>query len=318
MLRFILTRLVRVIPVLLLVTRAVTASLELIPGNPAEATLGRESTPETLQALEKQLGLNDALPIRYVKWLGRAVQFNLGKSMVGQESVNQAIKDRFPISLEIALVAQTFALLMAMIFGLWSAARSGSRLDRAVLAVTSAIQSMPSFCIAIVAIILFGVQRRWFPVTGWVRLTDDVVGNMKSVFMPAMSLALVEAAAYIRVLRGDVVRTLREDFVLGARAKGLPDRQILLRHALRPSSFGLVTIAGITLARLIGGTIVIEGIFEIPGLGNKIIRALSTRDYTMIQGLAAFLAVVYVLLSVSVEVLYAMLDPRVRARVRAS
>ena len=120
------------------------------------------------------------------------------------------------------------------------------------------------------------------------------------------------------MLRGDVVRTLREDFVLGARAKGLADRQILLRHAMRPSSFGLITIAGITLARLIGGTIVIEGIFEIPGLGNKIIRALSTRDYTMIQGLAAFLAIVYVLLSVVVELLYAALDPRVRARVRAS
>jgi peptide/nickel transport system permease protein len=185
------------------------------------------------------------------------------------------------------------------------------------MAATSAMQSMPSFCYAILGIIFFAVQNRWFPVSGWTRLTDNPLENLKSVLMPSLSLALVEAAAYTRVLRTDVVTTLNDDFIMNARAKGLNDRRILLRHALRPSSFGLVTVAGVTLARLIGGTVVIEGLFEIPGLGNKIIRALGTRDYTMIQGIAAFLAIVYVFLSVAVEVIYALLDPRVRERVVA-
>ena len=151
--------------------------------------------------------------------------------------------------------------------------------------------------------------------TGFTRLTENPLENLKSLVIPATSLALVEAAAFTRVLRGDLVGTLKEDFILAARAKGLPDRQVLLGHALRPSLFGLVTIVGITLARMIGGTVVIEGLFEIPGLGNKIIRALGSRDYTMIQGITAFLAVLYALLSVGVEVIYALIDPRVRARV---
>lgn len=317
MTRFILTRLTRVIPVLLIVTILVALLLELIPGNPAEAALGRDATPESLIALEKKMGLDKPLPQRYLSWLGRAVRGDLGTATTSEESVNEVIRDRLPISLEIALAAQVLALAIALVVGTLAAARSGGRFDRAVIGICAAVQSVPNYCVAIIGIILFAVQRQWFPVTGFTRLTENPLENFKALVLPATSLALVEAAAYTRVLRGDLVGTLKEDFIVAARAKGLPDRAVMLHHALRPSLFGLVTIAGITLARLIGGTVVIEGLFEIPGLGNKIIRALSTRDYTMIQGITAFLAVLYALLSVGVEVIYALIDPRVRARVTA-
>ena len=314
MLRYFVTRMARVVPVLLIVTFVLTLLLSLIPGNPAEAVLGRDSTPETLHALESQMGLDDAVPVRYVKWLGRAVTGNLGKALTSEEKVNDVIRERLPISLEIALTAQGIALLIALTLGTLSAATIGSRFDRAVLAVTSAVQSLPTFGTAIVGIIFFAVQRRWFPVTGWVRLTENPLDNLKSVALPALALGLTEGAVFTRVLRSEMSMTMNEDFVEAARGRGLPMRRIVYRHALRPSSFGLVTVAGSTLARLIGGTVVIEALFEIPGLGNKIVRALGTRDYTMIQGIAAFLCVVAVLLNVTVEMIYAWLDPRIRAR----
>ena len=317
MLRFALGRLTRVIPVLLIVTMLVALLLELVPGNPAEAQLGRDTNPEALAALEKKMGLDKPLPERYIKWLGNAVRGDLGKATTSEESVNTVIKERFPISFEIAIVAQVLALSLALTFGTFAAARAGGRFDRSVIAVCSAVQSIPNYCVAIVGIILFAVQRRWFPVTGFTRLTENPLDNLKAIVIPSVSLALVEAAAFIRILRGDLATTLKEDFVLSARAKGLPDSRVLFRHALRPSLFGLVTVAGITLARLIGGTVVIESLFEIPGLGNKLFRALGSRDYTMIQGITAFLAVLYALLSVGVEILYALIDPRVRARVTA-
>lgn len=314
MLRYFVTRMARVVPVLLIVTFVLTLLLSLIPGNPAEAVLGRDATPETLNALESQMGLDDAVPVRYLKWLGRAVTGNLGKALTSEEKVNDVIRERLPISLEIALTAQGIALLIALTLGTLSAATVGSRFDRAVLAVTSAVQSLPTFGTAIVGIIFFAVQRRWFPVTGWVRLTENPLDNLKSVALPALALGLTEGAVFTRVLRSEMSMTMNEDFVEAARGRGLPMRRIVYRHALRPSSFGLVTVAGSTLARLIGGTVVIEALFEIPGLGNKIVRALSTRDYTMIQGIAAFLCVVAVLLNVTVEMIYAWLDPRIRAR----
>ena len=314
MLRYFATRMARVVPVLLIVTFVLTLLLSLIPGNPAEAVLGRDATPETLNALESQMGLDDAVPVRYLKWLGRAVTGNLGKALTSEEKVNDVIRERLPISLEIALTAQGIALLIALTLGTLSAATVGSRFDRAVLAVTSAVQSLPTFGTAIVGIIFFAVQRRWFPVTGWVRLTENPLDNLKSVALPALALGLTEGAVFTRVLRSEMSMTMNEDFVEAARGRGLPMRRIVYRHALRPSSFGLVTVAGSTLARLIGGTVVIEALFEIPGLGNKIVRALSTRDYTMIQGIAAFLCVVAVLLNVTVEMIYAWLDPRIRAR----
>lgn len=319
MLRYFLTRLLRIIPVLLIVTMFVTVLLELIPGDPAEAALGEFATPESLTALRHQMGLDESMPVRYVKWLGHAVRGDLGTSMEkgSFDTVASVIKDRLPVSLEIALLAFLLAVVIAMITATAAAARVGTRFDRAVIATTSAVQSMPSFCYAIIGVVVFAVHRRWFPVSGWTRLSENPLENLKSVALPAMSLGLVEAAAFTRILRTDLVTTLNEDFVMSARAKGLTNGRVVFRHALRPSSFGLVTLAGVTLARLVGGTVVIESLFGIPGLGQRLVLAITRRDYVMVQGLAAFLAVMYVVMSIAVEIVYALLDPRVRARMGA-
>ncbi|QYN39603.1 ABC transporter permease [Pseudonocardia sp. DSM 110487] len=299
---------------LFLITLFTTAMVDLMPGSPALAMLGDQATPEQIARLDEQLGLDQPFLVRYRDWLAAALGGDLGTSLRMGLPVTTAIAQRFPVTLEIALLSVVMALLIAVPLGLFAGARAGGRLDRAATALSSALLSLPGFAAAVLLIYLLAVKARLFPVGGWVPFTEDPIGNLRFAFLPALSLALMEAAVYFRLLRSDVISTLQEKFVLSARARGLPPGYVLFRHVLRPSLFSLTTVAGLSMGRLLGGAVIVESLFALPGLGFLVIQSVPFQDIPTIQGIVVVVAVIYVLINIVVDVSYSIIDPRIRTR----
>jgi peptide/nickel transport system permease protein len=306
-------RLVKLALVLLLVSFATLLLLDLLPGGPVDSILGPGATQEQADALEHDLGLDKPLPERYGEWLGGLARGDLGRSLVTQEKVGDSIQQRLPVTLQLAGMALGTALVSAVPLAVYSAHRAGKRFDRTVTLVSSALLSIPGFLAAMFLVYFLAVVTQWFPVTGWVPLSENLGENLRHAVLPVLSLALVEAAMFTRLLRNDMVATLQQDFILSARARGLPTRRVLFGHALRPSSFSLVTVAGVTLGRLIGGTVIIESIFALPGLGGLALSAINGRDYVVLRGVIVVLCIGYVLVNAFVDLIYPLLDPRLRA-----
>jgi peptide/nickel transport system permease protein len=308
------SRLLRLVPVLFLITLFTTAMVDLMPGSPALAMLGDQATPEQIARLNEQLGLDLPFLVRYWDWLVAALGGDLGTSLRMGLPVTTAIAERFPVTLEIALLSVVMALLIAVPLALVAGARAGGGLDRVATALTSALLSLPGFAAAVLLIYLLAVKARLFPVGGWVPFTEDPIGNLRFAFLPALSLALMEAAVYFRLLRSDVISTLQEKFVLSARARGLPPGYVLFRHVLRPSLFSLTTVAGLSMGRLLGGAVIVESLFALPGLGFLVIQSVPFQDIPTIQGIVVVVAVIYVLINIVVDVGYSVIDPRIRTR----
>ncbi|MFE7792789.1 ABC transporter permease [Streptomyces sp. NPDC057460] len=299
--------------VILLVSIGVTLLLGLAPGSAAEVVLGPNATPDAVAALESKLGLDQPLWAQYGHWLAAAVRGDLGESPVTGQSVSAAIVERLPITLELAGLALLLSLAVAILLATVSAGRPGGSVDRAANGLSSVFLSIPAFIAGPVLIYVFAVQAGWLPVTGWARVGEEGMGaHLRSAALPVVAIALTEIAAFHRLLRSDLVGTLREDFIEAARAKGLGRGYVMFRHALRPSSFSLVTLAGLSLGRLIGGTVVVESLFSLPGLGQLMASAIVQRDVVMVQGVVVFVAGVYVVVNTLVDLSYQFIDPRVR------
>jgi peptide/nickel transport system permease protein len=305
-------RAVYLVPVLLAVTLLTFLIATLLPGDLAYAILGDQATPETVAALRHDLGLDQPVVWRYLRWLAGVLQGDLGRSYRTGESVLGAILARLPVSLELMLIAEIAAFAIAIPLAIKCAARAGSTLDRLVTGMAFAKLSIPSFMVAIVLIYFFAVQLRLLPATGYVPFGEDPFGNLRGLVLPALTLAIGEWPILMRVLRSDMIATLQEDYIALAKAKGLRPRRILLVHAIRPSSLTLVTVAGINIGRLIGGTVIVESVFALPGLGRLLIGAIYTRDFMILQGVVLFVAVGFVIVNCLVDMLYALLDPRIR------
>jgi peptide/nickel transport system permease protein len=306
-------RLVHLVLVLLLVTLGATALVDLLPGSPAATILGPTATPEAIAALEAETGYDRPLPQRYLSWLGNALTGDLGTSVQSGQPVLDQILARLPVTAELTVLALLMALAVAVPAAVLAANREGGAADRAVTGTASALLSVPVFVAGTLLIYAFAVVTGWFPVSGWEPLSEGLVDNLTFAFLPALALALGEAPGFYRLLRGDLTATLHEDFVLTATVRGLPRRYVLLRHALRPSSFSLLTVAAMTFGRLLAGSVVVESLFALPGLGNLALQSIPARDLPVIQGVVAFVAVVYVGINMLVDGVYALLDPRVRA-----
>jgi peptide/nickel transport system permease protein len=240
------------------------------------------------------------------------VQGDLGRSFRTGETVLAAVVDRLPVSLELMVMAVVLALLIAIPLAILCAVRSGSGLDRFVTGLAFGKLSLPPFMVAILLIYLFAVELGWLPATGWVPFAEDPVANLRSFVLPALTLAIAEWPVLMRVLRSDMIATLQEDYIAMAKAKGLRPARILLVHALKPSSLTLVTVAGINIGRLIGGALIVETIFALPGIGRLLIGAIYARDFIILQGVVLFVAVGFVVVNFIVDMLYAVLDPRIR------
>lgn len=305
-------RIGRSLLVVLLVTMAVVVLMSLAPGSAAQVILGEAATPQAVAELNAKLGLDQPLWSQYLSWLGDAVRGDLGESPVTGQPVTEAIIERLPVTLQLAVMALVISLVIAVLLAVASAVRPGSPLDRAINVVSSVFLAVPAFIAGPVLIYFFALKLGWFPVTGWTRISDGIGENLLGALLPAIAIALTEIAAFHRLLRADLIGTLREDFVGAARAKGMSPTYVMLRHALRPSSFSLITLAGINLGRLIGGTVIVESLFSLPGLGQLLASSIISRDVVTVQGVVTFIAVVYVGINTAVDLSYRFIDPRVR------
>ena len=312
MLGFFARRLVYLVPVLVAVSLLTFLIASLLPGDLAYVILGDQATPEKVAGLRHDMGLDQPIWWRYISWLGHVLEGDFGRSFRTGQTVMQAVAERLPVSFELMLLAEFGALVIGIPLAIACAVRSGSAFDRFMTGTAFGMLSVPAFLSAILLIYLFAVELHWLPATGYVPFAEDPIGNLRCFVLPSLTLALGEWPVLMRVLRSDMITTLQEDYIAMARAKGLKPSRILLVHALKPSSLTLVTVTGINIGRLIGGTVIVESIFALPGIGRLLLGAIYTRDLVILQGVVLFVAFGYVLMNFIVDMLYAVLDPRIR------
>jgi len=305
---------VRLVATLLAVSFLTFLLVNLLPGDAINALIPIEAQQdqEYVAQVRAEWGLDDPMLVRYGKWLGDAVRGDLGDSIVTSRAVSSEIAHRIPVTGELMIVTVIFSVLLAVPLGVMSAYREGSRLDQFISGGAQFALSVPGFVAGLLFIYVFAMKLGWFPATGWTRISNSISGNLMTVTLPALSLSVIEVAVYTRVVRSDLVTTLKEDYILSARSKGLKDGFILFRHALRPSSLTLITVVGLNIGLLLGGTVVVEFLFALPGLGKRLLDAIFQRDFMMVQGITVFVAMVYVVVNTLVDLVYLVVDPRIR------
>ena len=303
---------------LFMVTVAVFLLLEMIPGDPVDALLPEGASPEQIAAANEQYGFDKPLAERYLDWLSGILHGDFGTSFQTGIPVWDSLVERAPVSFELAFWAILLALAIAIPVGVWSAYRPFGVVDRIATVVTSGLLATPSFVLGIVLVYVFAVSLKVFPTMGWVPFSEDPVAHFQALVLPVITLAASELVLFIRVLKSDMIATLQQDHVLSARARGLPTWHIITWHSLRQSSFSLVTVSGMVIGRLIGGTVLVEAIFSLPGIGTMVLTAINSRDYIVVQAVVLLSAVVYLLVNGLVDVAYPLLDPRVRKKVKTA
>jgi peptide/nickel transport system permease protein len=312
MLGFVARRLFYLLPVLLAVSLLTFLIASLLPGDLAYVILGDQATPEKVAALRHDMGLDQPIWSRYFSWLGHVLEGDFGRSFRTGQTVLQAVAERLPVSFELMLLAEIIGLAVGVPVAIACAVRNGSAFDRFMTSSAFGMLSVPTFLSAILLIYLFAVELRWLPATGYVPFAEDPAANLRFLVLPALTLALAEWPGIMRVLRSDMIATLQEDYIALAKAKGLKASRILFVHALKPSSLTLITVTGINIGRLIGGALIVETIFALPGIGRLLVSAIYTRDLIILQGVVLFVAGGFVLMNFIVDMLYAVLDPRIR------
>ena len=318
MLRTIGGKVLYLIPVLFVVTALSFLLLKLLPGDPAVNILGPSATPAAVETLHKQLGLDEPVVKQYGRFVGNALHGDLGRSYQNNQPTTEALKQRLPVTLELLLISQFMALLVSVPLAIRAATRPDGLLDRISTGVSFGFLALPPYIVGVVLVLLFAVTFHWFPETGYTPFTQNPFENIRSLLLPSITLALAELATYMRLLRADMISTLQEDFITMARAKGMPPWRILWLHAFRPSSFSLVTVVGLNFGRLIGGTFIVEILFALPGIGELTVQSIFSTDYLVVQGTVLLVAVGYVLVNFFVDLLYVVIDPRVRHASAAS
>ena len=305
---YILRRLAYMIPVLFLITLFTFVLVRLVPGDPVTAMLGPRATPERRAALERAMKLDRPIWEQYLAFLGGVARGDMGDSLWKKEPVTKVLADRLPPTLFLVLYALLMTVVLTLPLAAWAALNQGRWPDQLVRAFTVMSLAMPAYWIGLVLLQLFAVKQKVFPVSGW---GEGFVGHLHALFLPALALTLAIASLTIRSLRNAILETFGQDYVRTARAKGLAERRVFTRHVLRNSALSTVTILGINMAFLIGGTTIVETIFAIPGLGQLIVTAVFQRDYPVIQGVTLIIGVIVLVINLVTDLTYAALDPRV-------
>jgi peptide/nickel transport system permease protein len=309
---YVVRRLLAVIPVMLVVATVAFVLVHLAPGDPASVIAGPYASAEDIGKLRRQLGLDEALPLQLVRWYGRLLRGDLGDSIFLRRPVTEAIVDRLEPTLLLTTWATLIAVLLGVPAGIVSARYHNTAVDQSLMGVALLGLSIPNFLLGLLMILVFGVWLGWLPVAGYVPLDSGLWPNLRSLLMPSLALGLVQSALIARITRSSMLDVLREQFVLTGRAKGLSERQVVYKHALKNAIIPTLTVIGITFALLIGGAVVIETVFNIPGLGRLIISAVLRRDYPVIQGVVLLIALTYTAINLLVDLAYLAVDPRVR------
>jgi len=316
--RFLVRRLLLTLPVLFFVSVIVFSLISLIPGDPARVLLGEEVSTDALEVLRKQLGLDRPLHIRYLYWLGRIVKGDLGKSVRDGRPVLDTLLQKLPTTIELAITSLIVAWAIAIPAGVLAAWKRRSAWDYGATTVALAGISIPNFWLGIMLIYLLAVNLRLLPPSGYVEPWIDLSRNLRLMVMPSIVLGSALAALVMRILRSSLIEVLGTDYVRTAHAKGLNDRTVVLKHAMKNAMIPVVTIMGLQLSGLLGGAIITETIFAIPGLGRLAVESILTRDYPMVQGVVLFAALAVVITNLAVDMIYASLDPRIRLEERTA
>ncbi len=312
MARFLTKRLAGAFVVLVLVSLMSFAIIWLVPGDPTATFLDTSATPEQVARLRHELGLDQPMIIQMFDWYGRILHGDLGHSIFLNRSVTSAILERLPVTLSLAGIALVLALIAGVSAGIVAAVNHNRWPDQVVMTAALFGLSVPDFWLGIMLILLMAVKLRFFPTGGYVPLSEDPLGWLESIIMPAMTLAVIQVGFIARMTRASMLEVLNQDFIRTADAKGLTQTEIMLRHGLPNALVPVLTVAGIVAGSLLGGAVIIEQVFAIPGVGRLIIGGILSRDYPVIQGGLLFLAVVYLGVNLVVDILYAAVDPRVR------
>jgi len=309
---YLLRRALAIIPVMLVVATVSFVLIRLAPGDPASVLAGPDATTEDLAQLRTALGMDQPLPVQLVKWYARLAQGDLGQSIFLRRPVLQAVLERLEPTLLLTLWGTLLAILIGVPAGIVSARYHNTAVDQSFMALALFGLSIPNFLLGLVMILVFGVWLGWLPVSGYVPLDEGVWLNARSLLMPAVSLGLVQSALVARITRSSMLDVLREQYILSGRAKGLSERAVVYKHALKNAIIPTLTVIGITVALLIGGAVVIETVFNIPGVGRLIISAVLRRDYPVVQGVVLLIAVTYTVINLLVDLAYLLIDPRIR------
>jgi len=310
---FVVRRLLALVPLLLLISFIVFALSTLIPGDPAVTLAGgTRATPEAIAEVREKLNLDDPFFVRYGTWLGDVVRGDLGESLLRNADVSHEIANRFPVTFSVAIGALAFSVLVGVPLGILAGTRPGRRRDRAITFGTSAGVAIPDFWLAMVLVVTFSVNRRWLPSQGYVPPAESIVEWARHLVLPWVALGLAGASAMARQLRGALADTLEQDYIRTAAAKGLRRRMVIGKHALKNASIAPLTVLGLQFAYMLGGTVILERIFAIPGMGQYFFLALANKDLPIIQGVTLVVATTFVVVNLLVDILYAYVNPRVR------
>jgi peptide/nickel transport system permease protein len=316
MLQYILRRLALLIPVLLGVSLVVFTLIRLIPGDATLLAIGVDQniTLEQREVIRRAYGLDQPQPVQYVRWLSHVVRGDFGSSLRTKRSLNEELGLRLPVTIQLTIMAGILGTIPAVIVGVLAAVKRNSGLDYAATIATLVGISVPNFLMATFLVLIFSFWLRWLPPIGYVDFADDPLGNLKVMLLPSISLAMPLAAVLMRNTRSAVLEVLGQDHVRTARAKGLTAGRVLTRHVIPNAALPIITVAGIQIAGLLGGTVIVETIFGLPGVGRYIFEAIANRDYPVVQSVTLVIATLFCLVSLFVDILYAVLDPRLRAR----
>ncbi len=312
MARYILRRILFMLPVALLVSFMAFMTVHLIPGDPARILLGEYATPQTVAALDQQLGLNKPLPVQFALWLWQAVHGNLGQSIQLQEPVLQAIQDKLPVTAELGIVSLLYSLVLAVPLGIYSATHQNSWVDWLVNVFSLFSTAIPNFVLGLALIFFFAVDLRFFPPGGYVPFTDDATGNIRDLILPMITLGTASVAVNLRQIRASMIEVLGQDYVRTARAKGLSERRVSYLHAFRNAMLPVLTIVGLQVGSILAGAFIVETIFLWPGIGQMAISSILAKDYPVVQGVVLLSAFAYMATNLLVDIFYAVLDPRIR------
>ena len=312
MLRYLLNRLVGLVAVMFIVATLVFVILRITPGDPAAVMLGPQASQQDIDALRERLGLDQPLPVQYVTWLGQLARGDLGQSIFLDQPVTAALAQRAEPTFWLTLMALVIASAIALPVGILSAVRRGTALDQSVVTFSMFTSSVPSFWLGLILMQLFSVKLGWLPVAGYGGPDASIATRLSHLVLPAIVLGLVNSALITRFIRASMLDVLRDDYVRTARAKGLPEIKVILKHAVRNALIPILTVLGLTAALLVSGAVVTETVFGLPGVGNLVVSAVLRRDYPVIQGALLVIAAIYVLINLFIDLLYLLVDPRVR------
>ncbi len=312
MLSVLARRLFSALPVLLIVSLISFGLMRLIPGDPAAAIAGISATPAQIEQLRRDLGLDEPVWMQLLHYYEGLAKGDLGRSLLLGKGVFAATMERLPVTIGLSLYALVFTLIIGIASGIIAALRQNTWIDQAAMMFAMIGISVPNFFLGLLMIILFAVHLGWLPSGGYVPFSQDPVGWLRSMTMPAFSLALLQAGLLARITRSSMLEVLRQDYIRTARAKGLPQRRVILKHALANAMIPIVTVVGIIVSLLLSGAVVTEALFSIPGMGQLLTQAVLNRDYPMVQGGLLLVTTFLVLVNITVDTLYAVIDPRVR------